>query len=156
MIFCHSSWLHVLWFGFKSLNELDLLCLSLHWVLLVGSIQSFFFSYLFIEKVLCSSFIYIIQVREREESQIIKERDERWVNSVRVCLDLGIEMVSFEMFWTWLALTQALGVVSEIYPNNFFFFFSLKKNLLSLLVYTLLFCWISWVMWGYNSIKKCL
>ena len=48
-------------------------------------------------------------------------------------------MVGFEMFWTWLALAQAFGVVSEIYPN-YYFFFHLKKNLLSLLVYTLLFC----------------
>ena len=67
-------------------------------------------------------YIYIIQVREREESQIVKERDERWVNSVRVCLYLGIEM-----FWIWLALAQAFGVVSEIYPN-YYFFFSLKKK----------------------------
>ena len=31
------------------------------------------------------------------------------------------------MFWIWLALAQAFGVVSEIYPN-YYFFFSLKKK----------------------------
>ena len=52
-----------------------------------------FFSCLFTEKVLIPS-----QRNRRRER--VRERDDRWVNSVIVCLDLRTEMVSFELFCT--------------------------------------------------------
>ena len=49
----------------------------------------------------------------------MRERGKKMSNDFGSKLGLGTKLFNFEKFWTWLALTQILGVLTVFYPLKY-------------------------------------